>query len=254
VRSPLAGLRIAVTRPRDQAEELAAPLRAHGAEVVTTPLIRIVPEYERPDVRAALERIGEYDWIVVTSANGVDMLMAALTAFGLHLPDHAAVACVGPATASALRAHGHEPAAMPEAFVGDRLAEHLIARGAARDRRILLARARGGRDVLPDRLKAAGALVEEAELYYSSADEAGATQLRAEIAGKRVNLLTFTSGSTVRYFRQLVGEPGAARIAVIGPVTAEVARASGFGVTIEAEPHTVEGLVGAIVRYYEETH
>jgi uroporphyrinogen III methyltransferase / synthase len=247
----LKGLRIAVTRAAAQAEELAAPLRAAGAEVILTPLIRIVGAGDTPEIRQSLESLHEFDWIVFTSVNGVDLFAQALARAGRVLaPGGTSIACVGPATAATARAHGWQASVIPEEFVGHAIADALAARADLAGRRILLPRAAGARAELPERLRAAGAAVTEVELYRSAMDEAGAARLRAHIEGDGLDLLTFTSGSTVRYFTQAVGGPGRAKIAVIGPMTADAARRGGLDVQIQAEPHTTAGLVAAIVQHF----
>jgi uroporphyrinogen III methyltransferase / synthase len=247
----LKGLRVAVTRAAAQADELAAPLRAAGAEVVLTPLIRIVPGEDTPEIRHAIEHVRAYAWIVFTSVNGVDLFAEALTRVGgAVVLDGPSIACVGPATAEAARKHGWAASVIPEEFVGHAIADALASRADLAGRQILLPRARGARAELPERLRAAGALVTDVELYHAALDEAGAKRLRAHIESDAVDLLTFTSGSTVRYFTQAVGGPGRAKIAVIGPMTADVARRSGLDVQIEAEPHTTAGLVAAIVQHF----
>jgi uroporphyrinogen III methyltransferase/synthase len=93
-------------------------------------------------------------------------------------------------------------------------------------------------------------VVSEIQLYRSELDHSGATLLRERIATELLDVLTFTSGSTVRYFAEAVGAPGRALIAVIGPATAEVATQQGMRVSVEAEPHTIQGLVAGLVRHY----
>ncbi|MGQ0813389.1 MAG: uroporphyrinogen-III synthase [Gemmatimonadota bacterium] len=252
---PLSGLRIAVTRARPQAEELAAPLRALGAEVVTAPLIRIVPARDNVQMREAMARIQEFDWIIFTSANGVSVFFDALRTTGNAASlSNISIACVGPATATAARRLGFEPDLMPEEYVGEQIAAALAARLDPGGKRMLLARAAGGDDALPNRLRAAGALVSEIVLYDTAADPDGARLLSEHIMAESLDVLTFTSGSTIRYFAQSIGQPGKAIVAVIGPITARTARQHGLAVHIEAQPHTTDGLVKAIVKHFEENH
>ncbi|MGQ0561400.1 MAG: uroporphyrinogen-III synthase [Gemmatimonadota bacterium] len=247
----LAGLRIAVTRAADQAAELALPLRERGAEVIITPLIRIVPSLEAAEVRAAAARVARYDWIVFTSANGAHAFAAALRGAGIdRWPPNVALACVGPATAAAAREHGFEPALIPEEYTGDAIAEALLERADLRGRRVLLARAGGARQTLPERLRQAGARVQDLALYRSEADPEGSRRLRQAIAAEALDLITFTSGSAVRYFVESMGGAVPVPVAVIGPVTADEARQRKLDVRIEAEPHTIAGLVSAIERYF----
>ena len=249
---PLSGIRVAVTRTRAQAPELAQPLHELGADVLVAPLIKIAQLIDNDTVRAAAASVCDYDWLVFSSVNGVDLFVQALRREGVPVDMLAPVrvACVGPATAAAAARHGIHTDVMPEEFTGDAIAEALAQGTNLRGSRILLARAQGGRASLPDRLKEHGAVVADIQLYRSELDAAGATLLRERMASDLVDVLTFTSGSTVRYFAQIVGTPGRALVAVIGPATAEVARQLGVRVSIAAEPHTSQGLVSAIVRHF----
>lgn len=248
----LTGIRIAVTRAAEQAEELVRALRIRGADVVATPLIRISPRIDEDEVRAAMVKLDDYDWIVFTSVNGVDLFMRALQSAGEDIRSAAGVACVGPATAAAAVRHGLEPSVIPDEYVGRAIADALAQRVQLDGLRILLARAEGGNADLPERLRAGGATVADLQLYRTSPDADGARALRAELAEGALDLITFTSGSTIRYFTELVGRPGRAKVAVIGPVTADAARSAGIDVDIVGVPHTTGGLVGAIAGYFEE--
>lgn len=249
---PLSGIRVAVTRPRAQAAELAQPLQVLGAEVLVAPLIKISVFIDDDTVRAAAAGVREYDWLIFSSVNGVDLFVQALHREGINAETLGAVrvACVGPATAAAAARHGIQTDVMPGEFTGDAIAETLAERTNLRGSRILLARAQGGRESLPERLKEHGAAVSAIELYRSELDREGAHLLGERMAGDLIDVLTFTSGSTVRYFAQAVGAPGRALVAVIGPATAEVATQLGMRISIEAEPHTTGGLVSGIVRHF----
>jgi uroporphyrinogen-III synthase len=250
--SGLTGIRIAVTRAAEQADELAGALRDRGAEVVVTPLIRIEPRIDEGEVRAAIADLPTYEWIVFTSVNGVDLFMQALRSAGREIGKEAGVACVGPATAAAAARHGLRTSVIPDEYVGHAIADALAAHVPLQGARILLARAEGGSAELPERLSAGGATVVDIRLYRTVADAAGSRALRAELERGALDVITFTSGSTIRYFNEMVGTPGRAKVAVIGPVTAEAARKAGMKVDIVAVPHTAEGIVGAIAGYFEE--
>jgi uroporphyrinogen III methyltransferase/synthase len=249
---PLSGIRVAVTRARAQAEELARPLQELGADVLIAPLIQISKFTDEETVRAAAAGVRDYDWLIFTSANGVELFVQALQRENVtaEMLGPVRVACVGPATAAAAARHGIRTDVMPAEFTGEAVAETLAQRMDLQGLRILLARAHGGGESLPQRLEAQGAAVSDIRLYRSDLDPEGATRLREHIAADLLDVLTFTSGSTVRYFAQVVGTPGRALIAVIGPATAEVATRLGFHVSIEAEPHTTQGLVSGIVRHF----
>lgn len=249
---PLAGVRVAVTRPIAQAEDLAEPLRKAGADVLIAPLIRIAAAPIEGVLLQAAQAAPSYDWIVFSSANGVELFVAALRAAGKdprELKD-VRVACVGPATAEAAERHGLSVEVVPEKYVGDAIVGALSERTKLADARILLARAAGARAELANGLRERGARVDDVELYRSVPDASGAAALRHAIAANRIDVVSFTAASAVRSFAQHAEGPGAARIAVIGPITAQAVRDCGMQVAIEADPHTVEGLLAALARYY----
>lgn len=235
-RRPLHGQLVAVTRARAQASGLAARLRGLGAAVLETPAIRIEPR----DVD--LPPLGAYSLVCLTSPNGVRLLFEALERSGLDARAlaGATVAAIGPGTAAELRAHGVTPDVVPERFVAEGLLEAL------RDlplegRRVLLARAAGARDALPEGLRSRGAEVDVVALYDTVPEplEDGALD--------GATYVTFTSSSTVRFFLEGGGRVGEARVASIGPVTSATLREHGIEPQVEAERHDIEGLVRAIV-------
>jgi uroporphyrinogen III methyltransferase / synthase len=249
-RRPLFGRRVLVTRPRLQAAALTDRLEALGAEVVTFASIRILPPADPEPLLRAVAAIRSYDWLLLTSVNGVERFLAALEAAGhdLRALGRVRVACIGPATAEALAAAGVRADVVPERYVAEGLEEALRAydmHGA----RVLLPRAAGARTVLPEALGRRGAHVDDVEAYRTEPDAAGAEQVRALVALRALDVVTFTSPSTVRSLVAAVGaELGGARVAVIGPVTAAAAREAGLPVWLEAEEHTIPGLVDALAR------
>ncbi len=250
---PLLGRRIAVTRPRAQAQRLIDGLRRLGAEPLSHPTIRIAEAADASPLRRAVENLDCYDWIVFTSANGVARFWRVLEAVrsGLGLPEGAKVAAIGPATAEALVGVGVRPELVPEEYVAEAVAEALTDMGDLAGRRVLLPRAAGARKVLPDRLAAAGAMVDEVVAYESVPDAEGIAALRSAIERGEVDMITFTAASTVRHFVDAAGaDLGAARVAVIGPITAHAARAAGIHVDVEAREYTVEGLLRAICEHF----
>lgn len=241
---PLAGLRVMVTRATRQAPALTRSLEEQGAIVVECPVIVIEPI----DVDASrLQNLDSYDWLVLTSANGVDRLMEVLVAAGIGFPTHIKVAAIGPETAARLRDHGVLAAIVPERYVAEDLADELAA-AIEPGARILLARAAGARDVLPIRLREHGARVDVIETYRAAAP----AELRRDLAERlpRVDLVTFTSSSTVQHFVEARdGAPlDSVAVACIGPVTAQTATDFGLRVDIIAQEYTARGLVDAIVR------
>ncbi len=251
--APLRGRRIAVTRPAAQAASLIDGLEALGAEALDFPTIRIADPSESGALREAIDRLTEYDWIVFTSANGVARFWHQLRALrdATELPTGLAVAAIGPATAAALEERGVRPRVVPEEYVAEAVAEALRGFEDLAGRRVLLPRAAGARRVLPERLRAAGAVVDEVEAYESVPDEEGIANLSAALALGELDMVTFTAASTVRHYVDRAGaDMGRARVAAIGPITAEAARAVGVRVDVVAEAYTVGGLVAAICDYF----
>jgi hydroxymethylbilane synthase len=241
---PLSGLRIMITRADRQAAALSQALVANGADAIACPVISIEAIPVDPQ---SLKDLASYDWLVLTSANGVDRLVEVLRQAGRELPTHIKVAAIGPQTAARIRAMGIEPALVPQRFIAEDLAAALAA-VMARNARILLVRAAGARDVLPDQLRAHGARVDVLETYRAVPPPDLRPRLAACLAG--VDMVTFTSSSTVRHFVGALDGQLADRITVacIGPITAQTARDLGLRVDIIAQEYTTSGLVNAIVR------
>jgi uroporphyrinogen III methyltransferase/synthase len=230
---PLHGRTVAVTRARAQASALAARLRALGAEVVEAPAIRVQP------LEVQLPEVSGYDLLCVTSPNGAEQLFA-------HLRDARAlagvtVAAIGPGTARALRAHGVEPDVVPERAVAEGLVEALAG---VPVRRALIARAAEGRDVLPDALRERGAEVHVVALYETVAEPLSAA---ARDAAAGADYLLFTSASSVRFYAAAGGTLSGPRLASIGPATSAELRAHGAEPDLEADPHTPDGLIAALL-------
>ncbi|HEX7097318.1 MAG TPA: uroporphyrinogen-III synthase [Acidimicrobiales bacterium] len=240
----LAGLRVVVTRARDQASTLVRKLEALGAEPIEVPVIAIAPP---PDdgaaLRDALTRLASYEWVVVTSANGVDALCDAASAVGADLRARP-IAVVGTATADRLRLHGVEPALIPERFVAEGLLE-VFPDPPSTTATVLLAQADLARDVLARGLRERGWNV-DAVVAYRTVPADVPDQVRDEVA--RADAVTFTSASTVELFVAALGRDAVPpTVVTIGPITSDAARALGIEVTAEADPHTIDGLVDALV-------
>lgn len=233
--------RIAVTRAAQQAEELLAPLRARGATVQATPLIRVVASPIDGELRATIQNLDQFDWVVFTSVNGVELFVSAC---GGKLSNP--VACVGEVTAAAARSYGLDVRIIPDEYIGQAIARTLAQQADLSGKRILLARAGGAASDLPQALREGGARVSDVEVYRSQPNETGARKLADLIAADDVDIITFTSSSTVRYFAAHVGALGEAKAVVIGPATKQTALQHGIAVAAQAEPHTTAGLVKAI--------
>ena len=231
---PLHGRTVAVTRARAQASALAARLRALGAAVVEAPAIRIEP------LDAPLPPVRVYDLVCVTSPNGAELLLDRLR--DARELAGVTVAAIGPGTARALRAGGVEPDVVPERAVAEGLVEALAD---VPVERALIARAAEGRDVLPDALRARGAEVDVAALYETVAEPLADGAREAAAAA---DYLLFTSASSVRHFARAGGALEGPRLVSIGPATSDELRAHGAEPDIEADPHTPDGLVDALLR------
>jgi uroporphyrinogen III methyltransferase/synthase len=233
---PLAGRTVAVTRARAQASPLAARLRALGATVVEAPAIRIEP------IDAMLPDLAGFDLLCVTSPNGARRLLELCRdARDLRGP---AIAAIGPGTADALRAGGIEADIVPARAVAESLVDALADRPV---RRALIARAEQARELLPDTLRERGAEVEILPLYRTVAEPLDDA---ARAAALGADYVTFTSASAVRFFTEAAGSGGwgsIQRIVSIGPITSAALREHGLEPRIEADEHTPDGLVAALV-------
>ncbi|NLG60744.1 MAG: uroporphyrinogen-III synthase [Candidatus Cloacimonetes bacterium] len=245
----LAGLRIAVTRTSDQASALVRQLEREGADVAAFPLIRIEPVLSAAELANRLRQ--GWDWVVFTSANAVRMCALALEAQHATPRDvlsQARIAVVGPATAAAVRALGLEVAAMPDRFVGDEVVAAMQATSDLARRQVLWPRAEGARDVIENALRAAGAAIDAPVVYRSVPDGGNARRLARKILQHDIDVVTFTSPSCVRSLADVLPEMRGVKVAAIGPVTAEAARAAGYPVDVVAAEHTADGIVRAVVQ------
>jgi uroporphyrinogen III methyltransferase/synthase len=257
---PLFGRRVVVTRPREQAGELARSLEDAGAEVVLFPTIAIAPPLDPAALDRAVATSAGYDWIVFTSSNGVRAFFARFSAQQRDVRELAGarLAAIGPETAAELERRMLRPAVVPREYRAEGLLDALAAED-LHGSRILLPRAAGARAVLPETLVARGASVDEVIAYRAvTPPDADVPGLRAAIAAGEIDALTFTSSSTVRHFVELIGRDvvatlgGAARpiVACIGPVTAETAREAGLTVDVCPADYTVPALAAALVDHF----
>jgi uroporphyrinogen III methyltransferase/synthase len=253
----LAGRRIVVTRPDAQAEELCERLRDLGAVPVRLPTIDVLPAESCAELDRALSVLHEWDWVVFTSANGVRFVFDRCAESNIAADKWrlVSVAAIGPATTAALAERGVHPAAVPEEYLAERIAEEV---GELCGRRFLLLRADIASDVLPRKLRAGGAYVEEVVAYRTR--PRGPDPEAALVLGGGADAITFTSPSTVRGLRGMLGERwrvalGKAAVISIGPVTSAAARELGLTVDAEASEHTVDGLLTALTGYFDsDTH
>jgi uroporphyrinogen III methyltransferase / synthase len=248
----LDGVRVLVTRPRHQAEDLCRRLAALGADVLVQPAIRITEPPDWVPVDAALDHLESYDWLVFSSSNGVHFLLDRLRARhgGLDKLYAVKLAAVGPGTADELARYGLDVDLVPDEYRAEALAAALV--GEAAGRRLLLARASRGRAVLAEELVAAGCLVDEIVVYSSTdiePDDPEIQRLAAQLAAGQIDWITVTSSAIARSLARLFGENlRRARLASISPVTSATLRELGHEPAVEATEYTMRGLVEAIGR------
>ncbi len=240
-----------VTRSRDQASALSELLREHGAEPIEFPVIKISPPESFAELDAALERIEEYDWLLFTSANGVRAVMDRLRELGRDIRwlKGPKMSAIGPKTAETIRGLGMKVDFMPGESVAEAVAEQFPEDPSGK--RILIPRAKEAREVLPEKLTERGAQVDAVAAYRTESDGSDESdRVREMLDSGGIDIITFTSSSTVENFVKLVGAsvPENVRIACIGPITAQAAQEHGLKPDVIAEEYTIEGLVAAVRR------
>src|SRR5215216_7133107 len=246
---PLLGKRIVVTRTRKQASVLSNELRALGAHVIELPTIRIEPPSNLREFAELVQDAHVYDWIVFTSANGVEAFFDIF----FKLYDDAReiggvrIAAIGPATAQRIKDFHLHVDLHPEEFVAEAMVREFKKQGSVENERILVVRAEKARDVLPKELSAAGAIVDEAFAYRTVPETRDFSGAQRQLAQDGADLITFMSSSTVDNYLALgLAWPKGMRIASIGPITSNTVRDHGLNVDIEARRHDIDGLVQAI--------
>jgi uroporphyrinogen-III synthase len=249
---PLTGLRVLVGRARHQAGALSSALGDLGAQVIEIPFIEIRKPKSYKPLDSALKNLRHYDWLILTSANGVEPLWDRLRKLRLTTKNlrHLQIAVIGPGTKKAIEKRGVKVDVVPEEYVAESVVKTL--RKQIAGKRVLLARAKVARDVIPRELRKLGAIVDVVEAYETVVPQSSRTRLRAIFKDprRRPHVVTFTSSSTVRNFVALLGDKrrlGDARLASIGPVTSSTLRELGLPVHIEAKEYTIPGLIQAIV-------
>ena len=253
---PLSGVHVLVSRAKKQAGSLSGRLRKLGARVLEIPFIEIRNPRSFAPLDAALKSVRSYDWLILTSVNGVTALFKRLQKLRLDTEDLSKLkmAAIGPATKSAIEEHGLKVHVVPKEYVAESVVDELASR--VKGKRILLVRARVARDVIPRKLRELGAQVDVVEAYETVVPAKSRERLMAALANERQRpqVITFTSSSTVRNFVALLGKREAkqcfrsgVRSASIGPVTSETLREYKLPVNIQAEEYTMEGLVHVIV-------
>src|SRR5580692_9754639 len=264
----LSGVRVLVGRARHQAGALSSELRRRGAEVIEIPFIEIRKPRSFKPLDLALKNLGNYDWLILTSVNGVEAMWERMqktrvrhdfrrgrqnSKSGLAASAQSPllrIAAIGPATKKAIEQRGGKVNVVPKEYVAESVVRSLRRR--VKGTRVLLVRAKVARDVIPRELRQAGAEVDVVEAYETVAPQSSRTRLRSLLRNprRRPHVVTFTSSSTVRNFVALLGSGKASirgvSLASIGPVTSSTLRELGLRVDVEAAEFTIPGLVEAI--------
>jgi len=252
VTQPLAGRRILVTRAAHQAGKLSEGLRAAGAEPVEVPVLEIQPPASYDPLDSALRRIDTYDWLLFTSFNAIPPFQVRAMDLGIDIEHlRARIAAVGKSTAEAVEMFLHLKVSLtPKEYVAESLIEALSE--LASGQRVLLARAAIARDLIPDELRATGAIVDVVDAYQNGIPKEAADKLRAALAS-RIDAATFTSSSSASHLAEVARSAGIAfpfagiKAISIGPITSATLRELGWPPDAEADPHDIEGLIAAVI-------
>jgi uroporphyrinogen-III synthase len=255
-RLPLEGRRVLVTRAAHQAGKLSDGLRALGAVPIGVPVLEIRPPASFESLDSALKRLDSCDWLILTSANTVRVLAERAALLGIEFGKTSSlkVAAVGSATAKAASESGIAVTFVPESYVAESLVHGLTSHVSGQ--RILLARAESARDVVPETLRNAGAVVEVVDAYRNVLPEAAPDQLRNALDGG-IDVATFTSSSSATHLAEAAHAAGVAWpfdgvVAVsIGPITSQTLRELGWEPAIEANPSDIPGLIAALVGFFQ---
>jgi uroporphyrinogen-III synthase len=256
-KAPLSGSRVLVGRARHQASELSAGLKALGAEVIEIPFIEIRKPPSNKPLDSALKNIADYDLLVLTSVNGVDAVAQRLKRLRMPLANlkHLQIAAIGPATAERIKKLELKVAIVPEQYVAESVVKSLRKKVAGK--RVLLARAKVARDVIPRELRKLGARVDVVDAYETVVAKESGRKLKAVMNDlkRRPNVIAFTSSSTVRNFAALLAGRRRqhrerfddVKCVSIGPVTSATMREYGLEECAEAKSYTIRGLIKAIL-------
>ncbi|MGD0154426.1 MAG: uroporphyrinogen-III C-methyltransferase [Thermacetogeniaceae bacterium] len=253
-RMPLFGKRILITRAPHQMHEFAKKVLDLGGEPQCLPVLELAPPQDLDPLDRALEHLGDYQWVIFTSANGVSFLIKRMQERGIDIRSlRGQLAALGPATAQTLARHGLQVAFTPVEYRAEALLDGLLGM-ITPGSRVLLPRAAEARNVLPEGLRSAGVHVDVAPAYRTLPGGAKYKRVLQEVLTQgQLDYLTFTSSSAIKYFQALFDEKeladllGRGRVACIGPVTASTAAAVGIRVDLVAQSYTTAGLLEAII-------
>lgn len=256
---PLFGRRILITRPEEQASDMADELLRYGAETVEFPTIQVLPPEDWGELDRAISKVGSYDWIIFTSVNGVKFFKERLWAAGKDVRslNGAKVCAIGPKTAEAVRQLGIIPDVIPKIYQAEGIVEEMQ-KLKIRGKRVLIPRAQKAREVLPEALRRMGARVEVITAYKNIKPPQHRDRIRSVLKGKKISVVTFTSSSAVSNFVEMFEPEELATlmrnvtVASIGPITANTVRESGLTNHIMPEEYTIPALAQAIADYFQK--
>jgi uroporphyrinogen III methyltransferase/synthase len=257
IKKSLTGKKILITRAREQSGDFLTQLKKLGAEVIEFPTIEIAPPTRWKELDQAIDRLKCYDVIIFTSANGVNFFWQRLKerAKAPYLPSSLKVCAIGPATADRLKTKGVSVHYVPKEFIAESILEGFEKIQMER-KRILLARAKKARDILPKGLRKMGAEVDVVEVYRTVRPKGGSKKMKKLLIEEKIDVITFTSSSTVNHFANLLKKEDLKKlvkgiaIACIGPVTAGTAKEWGLEVQIQPKQYTIPALTRAIAEYF----
>jgi uroporphyrinogen III methyltransferase/synthase len=256
---PLFGKRVLVTRPREQAPTLSTLLIAHGAEPIECPTLEIVPPDSWEQLDEAIQELPSYQWLVVTSVNGVRAFMERLRSnhYDTRRLAGLRICCIGPGTAKEMEGYGVQADYIPAIYQAEGLIELMKEQG-VKGARVLIPRAEVARDLLPDQLRVLGAEVRVVTAYRAVPPQVQLQELKERLRQRQIHYLTFASSSTVRNFCQLFESREelsnmieGSTVACIGPITAQTVLEHGLQVGVVAAQNTIPALVESIVQYEE---
>ncbi len=256
-RRPLLGKRIVITRARAQASDLVQRLSRLGAECIECPTIKVVAPDSWQAFDRALKALDTYQWLVFTSVNGVQFFFDRLFSKGLDTRalGHLKTAAIGPVTAQRMHRFGLNTDIMPESYRAESIIE-AFSKQPIDGIKVLLPRAKEARPILPLELERMGAQVDEVTAYQTIQSTEGSQDLIEQLRNGRIDMVTFTSSSTVQNFKALFPEEkidalmSSVTVASIGPITAETAAKHGLASQIVADEYTIDGLCNAIIDHY----
>ncbi|MBU8910232.1 MAG: uroporphyrinogen-III C-methyltransferase [Desulfobacterales bacterium] len=259
-KKPLFGKRIVITRARAQASGLVSKLSKLGAHCIEIPTIHIAPPEDTAPLKESIKNIKNYDWLIFTSVNGVKFFFDTLFDMGLDVRvlGHLKFACIGPVTKERLKDYGIISDILPETYRAESVID-AFSTLEIKDKKVLLPRAKRARTILPEKLTKMGARLDEVTAYETRINDKGKEELISLLEKDEIDVITFTSSSTVSNFMSHLESKDAGKLlknvitASIGPITSDTARSFDIEPDIEAKEYTIQGLVDSLLIYYESS-